>query len=136
MQEETTTIQDSEPKNATPKAKPVEKQKSKNDYLLPALLFIALFFAFFILITVARLTKGYVYKEDTSSFKATSVKNTIIKAKTQLQPTPQVESLKDTLQKDDATTTDQVTDDVLNSVDIPSEANDEDLDSTGLDDLE
>lgn len=43
----------------TPKVEPAKEASPKKDFLTPALVFIALFFAFFVLITMQRLSKNY-----------------------------------------------------------------------------
>ena len=112
--------------NETPiQAATQPEQKSANkDYLAPALVFIALFFSFFVLITMQRLTRKVIDGEDAPRMN---------------MPVPVMEELKETTnarQASETTTDEQIKLDSEADADLVGDEIIEDIDETNNNNLE
>lgn len=104
--------------NNPEQVQPVEKKSmDKKDYLAPALVFIALFFSFFVLITMQRLSRKAIGLDDqygTSQAPVERVTNTMPSGQT--APSGAPDSTK-TIEEDKTKDSETVGDDLLNDID-------------------
>jgi hypothetical protein len=115
----------------------LQQKANKRDYILPALFFLALFFGFFVLITMQRLSKSYFSSKNQPSTKTTQVTQKTVENKTNnTEDSKNTTGLSQTLKADDQKQTSDVTDDLLNEIDKTQKIDvNASLNDNGLDDL-
>ncbi|NMB70411.1 hypothetical protein GYA27_04430 [candidate division WWE3 bacterium] len=116
-------------------AQPEQKNNNK-DYLAPALVFIALFFSFFVLITMQRLTRKVIDGEDSSMVTTPQPVIEMLKQTSDSQPSREI-TIEEQMEIDSKKNAEEVGNDIINDIDATTTTDVEGVyDERNLQDLE